>query len=521
MHSSSETEDFDWSLLRGKAASEAISIIASARFSKPGIRFDDAPSTLAPAVETLLLCLSGKVPPDFASSESTPFEFAQIVSSMKADAQVALAEISLETRPDFLLVGLTALLPSPPPRVTKVMKEWLGTLNVITFFEEALNLVGQALPSNEGPLAVDEGLPDPAQIARSFLERALSLAVPQQSSLTLLVSLLKAQSQGLIKVNDAVQLKLMDSIANLLGESAGSRPDIDASKSIGRLLSGYPFLSSGGRTAVIAALLNSQSLDEASPIWWRGIDWEALEILATSPLAPILTREPASSEIVGPLVEKHAETINTRAQLAALLGAGNITAPHISPEFVKTAIGRISPKDKWLKIMLGAISQEHIVNELSQQLALVKQELGEANKRDGIWRRQVGDLESSLDECHKKANEIRAATQGLNSSQLSQARLDGMRLAAQVIVRLDEVFGIDNNRIQAIDERIQALAERNGLSYIARPGEVVLFDSQRFSPLGFQPNPGDTVHVERSGIAWTTSIEELILIPAQVTSIIP
>jgi hypothetical protein len=440
---------------------------------------------------------------------------------MKANAQVALAEISLETRPDFLLVGLTALLPSPPPRVAKVMKEWLGTVNVTAFLEEALNLIMKAFPSEEGPQAVAEVLPSIAQIARSFIERALGLAVPEQSSLTLLVSLLKAQSQGLINVNDAVQLKLLDGIAIRLGESAGNRADIETAKSIGRLVSGYPFLSSGGRTAVIAALLNSQSLEEASPIWWRGIDWEALEILATSPLAPILSREPASSEIVGPLVEKYGETINTRAQLAGLIGAGNVTAPHISPELVKSAIARISPKDKWLGNMLGAISQEHRVNELSEQVALLNQELDEANKRDGIWHRQVRDLESRLDECHKKANENKTVAQGLNSSQLSQARLDGMRLAAQVIVRLDEVFGIDNNRIEAVDERIQALAQRNGLSYIARPGEVVTFDAQRFSPLGFQPNQGDKVRVERSGILWTTSIEELVLIPAQVISVNP
>jgi hypothetical protein len=232
---------------------------------------------------------------------------------------------------------------------------------------------------------------------------------------------------------------------------------------------------------------------------------------APAPPAPLVTEEQ------GPEAAAHAPEDST----VALLGAAEPT--HVERSHHEAALSRERAVAHALRSERDQVQQELAAvgrrldrtreenDELRAQLVLVTAELASVNRR----------AEALTVRAQRRDQELRQARQGARTasqSQLRQARIDGLRVLATVLVEVADQAAHatdDSDPSRALYRRALAQAGMAGLVDIGVSGEETDFDPSRHqAPTG----SADRVVVERPGFAWQAggAQEEVVLLPALV-----
>ncbi|MFF1810746.1 hypothetical protein ACFVXW_16725 [Streptomyces sp. NPDC058251] len=188
----------------------------------------------------------------------------------------------------------------------------------------------------------------------------------------------------------------------------------------------------------------------------------------------------------------------------------------------------------------AALDQERAVawalrserDELSQELATLRNQCGRADEEIGALQKQLGIASVELAEVTRRAEALarkaqrqeedlrqnRQAGRAASQSQLRQARIDGLRVLATVLAEVaDQAMHTTTDEsasAHALYRRVLAQASAADLADIGTAGEAVDFDPVRHQS---RTDPAARVVVERPGFAWQAGTpQEVVLMPALV-----
>ncbi|MFJ3615428.1 hypothetical protein [Streptomyces hydrogenans] len=170
-------------------------------------------------------------------------------------------------------------------------------------------------------------------------------------------------------------------------------------------------------------------------------------------------------------------------------------------------------------------------DRLRLRVSDLQAECNRSDEQAGILRQQFADVSSTLVEANRRAEaladkvqrreeelrQVRQAGRVISQSQLRQARMDGLRVLAAVLVEVADhvVHAAEVSGSDALYRRVLTQAAAASIADIGVAGEETSFDPvrHRFTTAG----AAERVVVERPGFAWQPGTpQEVVLVPASV-----
>ncbi len=352
--------------------------------------------------------------------------------------------------------------------------------------------------------------------ARDFLVRRL-LSSPSVGLLSL-TSVLRAV-RGMETSQDPA--KLGEWVAGVLATVIGGM-DQDSWKNLalqhksavaGRLAA-VPLNASGSRARVLGWIWRNHPADLADEMWWRGVEFDGLAAVATTPLANALESDTIASLVVKPLVIKRLGSAATRRQLLMTLAAPTALARFMDEGTVQRAFDRVLGNDNIGRAWLARLRNETRISELGHQVeALTRQAreltdlLAEAQEAVRLSTDRSRGMEARLAEAATSTNELR-------ESQSRQIRIDVMRAFAALCAYVDGA--VDSQSAERIRERVRRMAAREGLTPLGIPGRTEPYDPKHHDVIGEAPMPNTPVTVTAIGYTWVEGADEIGLVRALV-----
>lgn len=340
-----------------------------------------------------------------------------------------------------------------------------------------------------------------------ILRRWLESAENRRFDLVLGSLLALAERKAKISVEVGTQL------ANSLAASIRTAPPSERGTiaEVGKAVGWLPWSAKGGKAAVLAAL-SGASKEELDPSWWKGVGWAELRLLASGVAQSALARPEVRDKVVRPTVLRRLEDLQTRSDLAEVLGAPRVLLEAVPEGAVLEASLRVESQDTlWRRFMDLTRRRE----ELDSTKRLLEETQESVRKLLADAATSAARLESSERrrmEVESLLNGAREDDRVTRGAELRQARMDGLRALA----RVGALVAAEPAVPAALLPRVDALLEREGLDRIGSTGERMQFDPSRCESPAGDLERGVDVDVVRPGYQLVQGDETIVLVRALV-----
>lgn len=283
---------------------------------------------------------------------------------------------------------------------------------------------------------------------------------------------------------------------------------------VARRLTSVPLKATGSRARVLGWIWRNQPADLADEMWWRGVGFEDMVAVATTPLASALESDAIASAVVKPLVVKRLSSATTRRQLLTSLAAPTALARLMDESAVQLAFDRVLRDDNIGRAWLVRLRNEPRISELAHQVEALTRQAREMTELLGKAQEAVRLRDDRLHHMEERLGEAAASTNELRESQSRQIRIDVMRAFAGLCAYVDGAA--DSQSAQRVRERVRRMAAREGLTPSGVPGRTEPYDPQRHEIIGEPPLPNTPVTVTGIGYTWGEGADEIVLVRALV-----
>ena len=286
---------------------------------------------------------------------------------------------------------------------------------------------------------------------------------------------------------------------------------------LGEALSEHRFSPTGPRASILAALGHTKPELVDNQLWWRGLAFEDLETLNTSPLGALLSKEPFASDIVSPLVRSEISSISTRKGISKLFAAPAFALEFVSPTDIETVMNRVAKSDKNAKSWLEVLSRSELVVELKKEIAQSNEEANTLVEQNRKHLLQLEDLTGKIGLLQAQLDKGKSEAGALSARERRQISIDAYRDLARVAATIEgEAEKLSPEQLLA---KVNALLDRSSISRSAEVGQQVQFDPRLHMSPGGRPENGSLVTVLRSGYQWFDGQEDVVLVEALVSSV--
>lgn len=463
---------------------------------------------LHPAVELVrATSVSGQLPENWAevlgSAMRNPLAAGLAVGSLSED--VLQAAVPALDRAALILQAL--------PRDSKTIKAI-----------DALQLLGP-----EGATAVIDAAEAELRGLESGSARAQEL---RQAKDFLIRRLLSSPSVGLLSLDTVLRAtremetpkdaaKKGEWVAGILAAVIGAM-DQDSWKNlafqdksaVARRLTSVPLNATGSRARVLGWIWRNHPADLTNDMWWRGVEFDHLAAVASTPLASALESDAIASAIVKPLVVKRLASATTRRQLLTSLAAPTALARLMDESDVAQAFDRVLRDDTVGRAWLVRLRNETRLFELAHRIDALAREAREQTELIGKAQEAVRLRDERLHRMEARLSEAAASTNELRESQSRQIRIDVMRAFAELCAYVDGAA--ESQSAQRVRDKVGRMAVRQGLTPSGVPGRTEPYDPKRHDVVGEPPEPHTPVTVTGIGYTWGEDADEIVLVRALV-----
>lgn len=283
---------------------------------------------------------------------------------------------------------------------------------------------------------------------------------------------------------------------------------------VARRLTSVPMNATGSRARVLGWIWRNHPADLADEMWWRGVEFDDLAAVATTPLASALESDAIASAVVKPLVVKRLASATTRRQLLTSLAAPTALARLMDGSDVERAFDRVLRDDNIGRAWLARLRNETRMSELDDQVKALTGQAREKTELLGKAQEAVRLRDDRLQRMEARLDEAAASSNELRESQSRQIRIDVMRAFAGLCAYVDGAA--DSQSAQRVRERVRRMAAREGLTPSGVPGRTEPYDPQRHDVIGEPPLPNTRVTVTGIGYTWGEGADEIVLVRALV-----
>ncbi len=283
---------------------------------------------------------------------------------------------------------------------------------------------------------------------------------------------------------------------------------------VARRLTSVPLNATGSRARVLGWIWRNHPADLGDEMWWRGVEFDDLAAVATTPLASALESNAIASTVVKPLVVNRLGSATTRRQLLTSLAAPTALARLMDESDVQRAFDRVLREDTIGRAWLVGLRNETRIAELTREVEALTRQTKEMTELLGNAQEAVRLRDDRLHRMEARLGEAAASTNELRESQSRQIRIDVMRALAELCAYVDGAA--ESQSAQRVRERVRRMAAREGLTPSGVPGRTEPYDPQRHDVIGEPPLPNTPVTVTGIGYTWGEGADEIILVRAQV-----
>jgi hypothetical protein len=292
--------------------------------------------------------------------------------------------------------------------------------------------------------------------------------------------------------------------ADALRSAAGSTSDLPLQVRTA-CLNSLPFESGSTRVLYLEALL-----DVAGPVLLNTQEpWEnitASELASgwadDEPVLTVMVESDCGRKAATSVIRKDLDRMDGR-RLGLLLDLHPDVRALISDEMFVKALDRLKKRNPNVARLPELVAQPMIDvarEEFEQQKSVLQDHEREleaefreqVSKRDGQIAVLETDLEQARSRIASRTNEVRGAL----DAELRQATIETLKGCAQLLTNLQKEEGNE-----VILEKLEQALEEVGLVILARPGEIVAFDSGRHERLGRGSGPKVKVVLSAIGYA--------------------
>jgi hypothetical protein len=283
---------------------------------------------------------------------------------------------------------------------------------------------------------------------------------------------------------------------------------------VARRLTSVPLNATGSRARVLGWIWRNHPADLADEMWWRGVEFDDLAAVATTPLASALESDAIASAVVKPLVVKRLASATTRRQLLTSLAAPTALARLMDGSDVEQAFDRVLRDDNIGRAWLARLRNETRMSELDDRVKALTGQAREKTELLGKAQEAVRLRDDRLQRMEVRLDEAAASSNELRESQSRQIRIDVMRAFAGLCAYVDGAA--DSQSAPRVRERVRRMAAREGLTPSGVPGRTEPYDPQRHDVIGEPPLPNTPVTVTGIGYTWGEGADEIVLVRALV-----
>ena len=346
------------------------------------------------------------------------------------------------------------------------------------------------------------------QEIRRLLSRIILMAGNAPASLVAAMLEVRAAAAGA----DAKPLtKAIDGFVNQIG------PTVDTFKSVAGLtsdlplqartacLNSLPFESGSARVLYLEALLDvvGPTLLDGQEPWQKVTTRELASGWADDhPVITAMVESDCGRKAATSAIRKDLDRMDA-SRLGLLLDLHPDVRALITDEMFVKALVRLMKRNANVAKLPELVAQPLInsaLEEFQQQKSVLqdRQRELEAGFREQVSERddQITDLERELEQARRRiasrTNEVRGAL----DAELRQATIETLKGCARLVTNLQKEEGNE-----VILEKLEQALEEVGLVILARPGEIVAFDSGRHERLGKGSGPKVKVVLSAIGYA--------------------
>jgi len=287
--------------------------------------------------------------------------------------------------------------------------------------------------------------------------------------------------------------------------------DLDA---LSAALQNLPFEMSKGRSGLIASLYSLHTDELHRPVWWVGLDLQALSRAGNGALNAPLRDSIIGTRFVTPIVEEAIRRASTRTSVAEILGLPSVALDQIEADRLAALWTRGAGTDQILRKVTAEITDEAKLLDALSRAELAEKE--RASTAAGSKNLEADLATVTATNADLRDQLRRAADESNNhSARLArQSQLDSIQVLAQLALLIEGEAGALTPF--ELNNRVRAYLSRQNVEVIDVPGAEVSYEPAIHDAPGARPDVGQLVNVVRSGYKWKTKDEEFILIKSRV-----
>ena len=309
-------------------------------------------------------------------------------------------------------------------------------------------------------------------------------------------------------------VEVLAAVMSAMDQDSWNNLSLQDKSAAARRFTSVPLNATGSRARVLGWIWRNHPADLTNEMWWRGVEFDDLAAVASTPLASALESDAIASAIVKPLVVKRLASATTRRQLLTSLAAPTALARLMDESDVDRAFDRVLREDNVGRAWLVRLRNETRISALTQQVERLTRHEREMTELLDEAQEAVRLRDDRLHRMEERLGEAAASTNELRESQSRQIRIDVMRAFAELCAYVDGAA--DSQSSQRLRERIQRMAAREGLTPAGVPGRTEPYDPQRHDVVGEPPEPNTPVTVTGIGYTWGEDADEIVLVRALV-----
>lgn len=306
--------------------------------------------------------------------------------------------------------------------------------------------------------------------------------------------------------------EVLATVIGAMDQGSWKNLSLQDKSAVARRLTSVPLDATGSRARVLGWIWRNHPADLADDMWWRGVEFDDLAAVATTPLASALESDAIASAVVKPLVVKRLTSATTRRQLLTSLAAPTALARLMDESDVDRAFDRVLLEDNIGRAWLVRLRNETQISELAHQVETLTRQAREKTELLGKAQEAARLSDDRLHRMEARLGEAAASTNELRESQSRQIRIDVMRAFAELCAYVDGAA--DSQSAQRVRERVRRMAAREGLIPSGVQGRTEPYDPQRHDVIGEPPLPDTPVTVTGIGYTWGEGADEIVLVRA-------
>lgn len=351
-------------------------------------------------------------------------------------------------------------------------------------------------------------------LARHFLGEKPNAFIGYEQWAGLLVALRESSASDSVRIQGSI----VDRVTRMLREASrggGSRPNRSELDRLAAATKHLALEKHDGRAALIAAVGRIEPSRLIEPVWWVGLDFDALLRVGDGVVSETLRIPDVLEKYVVPLVAQATKAASTKRDLARLMGESNLVATQIAPEMLLTAFSRVAERDTLASQWLDQLNNKHLLELLRAESESNASLLTAAQSELAACRTDLERAAAQTTKLREKLSLAGDAVGTLRDQEKRQIEVSAVKALAQLAAMVEaEATHLEPATLTA---RVQAFLKRQNLTAIGRSGVDEPFDPINHEAPGSRPEIGDPVDVVRSGYIWTTRDEAVLLIKALVT----